>query len=72
MAERTVIGYLVKTYRTLGHGFCLEMGWFTLMPSPFDITKISSVLGYHLVWVHTDQHSKYRVGREVLCFRSKV
>jgi hypothetical protein len=30
MAKCTIIGHLVNTYKALGYGFCLEMGWFTL------------------------------------------
>jgi hypothetical protein len=29
MAEPTIIGHLVNTYRAFGYGFCLETGWFT-------------------------------------------
>ncbi len=30
MAEHTIIGHLVNTYKAFGYGFCLETGWFTL------------------------------------------
>jgi hypothetical protein len=31
MAKHAIIGHLVNTHRAFGYGFCLEMGWFTII-----------------------------------------